>query len=45
MNRGIKGLTAQEVRRSFEMHGGKIFAESVEGEYTKFTVLLSKPKK
>lgn len=39
------GLGLYLCKTIVEMHGGKIFAESVEGEYTKFTVLLSKPKK
>lgn len=39
------GLGLYLCKTIVEMHGGKIFAESVENEYTRFTVLLSKPKK
>ena len=34
------GLGLYLCKTIVEMHGGKIFAESVEGEYTQFTILL-----
>ena len=39
------GLGLYLCKTIVEMHGGKIYAESVEGEYTRFTILLEKPKK
>lgn len=39
------GLGLYLCKTIVEMHGGKIYAESVEGEYTEFTVLLPKSKK
>ena len=44
MNRGIKGLTAQEVRRSFEMHGGNgLKKEKGKGFFKRFLENLSDP--
>ena len=39
------GLGLYLCKTIVEMHGGKIFAESVEGEFTRFTVLLPQIKK
>lgn len=38
------GLGLYLCKTIVEMHGGKIFAESVEGKYTRFTILLNKPQ-
>lgn len=38
------GLGLYLCKTIVEMHGGKIFAESIEGQFTRFTVLLEKKK-
>ena len=39
------GLGLYLCKTIVEMHGGKIYAESIEGEFARFTILLDKSKK